>query len=574
MSTDGDAADPIASKNVPRRAAARKASALAVGQVDLSDDEERTGGPFHGSSTPRSLVKVTYGGKRKYKHSPPIPRPVRSRAMSLLESSPKRLQTSSAGRRRDGARDGGGKSLKNGHTVSGSPSSSVENKSVEESDPEIIILEEKPKPSVVIPCRNTVMDGESQSAHVKEGKTRAPANVPKKRPLSRSPSGGSASSLTPMSSPDVPFKPLDFPPPSFPVLAPRLARQFMRVQSQMQPPVISEFKAQPLTQSKSLDNIFTLDSSDSEGESMDEADMGNLVWVSLDLDGILTDSGLGEDTMWWPAKVLIGWLCTCFGTYNVHIHFQVELPKPLMRVSLFGDPPGPKTVDIPKPTASNVRSIEVDGHIRFNENNYHPSKRKSVLLSPRKKRKLDLDVVWRDARNAMVSVHESNDDLAAGSSRYASGSSRGKSDAKGEGKAKADPKGKGKARASDSDMGVGEDAGLGLDLGLDLGFKVERRWRAPSPNPLLEVPGELILARESRTKTQYWPAKILAYVKPTKPSQKPKYKVVFFDSVIKQIEPDWFWTTTDDGFARCNVRPYLLLSSRYIRTYVHAIINR
>ncbi len=230
-----------------------------------------------------------------------------------------------------------------------------------------------------------------------------------------------------------------------------------------------------------------------------------------------------------------------------------------MRVSLFGDPPGPKTVDIPNPSASNVRSIEVDGHIRFSENNYRPSRRKSVRpSSPRKKRKLDLDVVWRDARNAMVSMHQGDDDLPAGSSRYATGSSRRNGDAKGKGKAKADPKVKGKAQASDSDMDVGEDAGCGLDLGLDLDFKVARRWRAPSPNPLLEIPGELILARESRTKTQYWPAKILAYIRPTQPLQKPKYKVVFFDGVIKHIEPDWFWTTTDDEFTTCKVRPYSL----------------
>ncbi|KAI1794726.1 hypothetical protein LXA43DRAFT_996327 [Ganoderma leucocontextum] len=533
MSTDGAAADPIASKSMPRRAAAQKASILAAEQLE-SDDDDRTGAPFREPSTPRSLVKVTYGGKRKYKHSPPKPRP-RSRAMSLVESSPNKLQTSSAGRGRSGARGRSGKSQKNGHTGSGSPSSTVENNSVGESDPEVIIIEDEPKPVVVIPRRNTVTGSGNQSAHVKEAKNHVSAlKVPKKRPLSRSPSSGSASSLTPMSSPDVPFKPVDFPRPSIPVLAPRLARQFMRVQSQMQRPTVSEFKGQPLTQSKSLDNIFTLDSSESENESTDETDMGNLVWVSLNLEGNLADLDTGEDTMWWPAKV--------------------ELPKPLMRVSLFGDPPGPKTVDVPNPSASNVRSVDLNGHIRFNENNYRPSRRKSVQLSPRKKRKMDLDVVWRDARNAMVSVHEGNDDdFPTSSSRYAPGPSRRNGDAKGKGKAKADPKGKGKAKASDSEMDVGEDVGFGLDFGIDLNFKVERRWRAPSPNPLLEIPGELILARESRSKTQYWPAKIIAYIKPTKPSQKPKYKVVFFDSVVKQIEPDWFWTTTDDEFTTCKL---------------------
>ncbi|TBU35579.1 hypothetical protein BD311DRAFT_860098 [Dichomitus squalens] len=538
MSPDQLASDSVASKIVPRRAAAQKASKLAAEQLD-SDEEDR-GGPFREPSTPKSPVKVTYGGKRKYKRTPTNAHAgssrAHSRSLSLVESSPNRPRATNVGRGRGGGRGRGASGQKHARTRSGSHISSIENESVGKSDPEVIIVEDELKLVVDIPRRNTATGSEDRGAHVNGDKAQASTGKgPKKRPMSHTSSSGSGdfSDLTPVSSPEVPSKPLQLPPTI--TLAPRLARQFLRVQSQMQPATVPEFQPQPLKQSKSLDDIFALDSESSESEDdMDATDVGSLVWVSLDLEGHLADATSKEDTMWWPAKVV--------------------LPKPLMRVSLFGDPPGPHQLDIPSPSASNVRSIELDGHIRFDENDYRPSRRKKVQSSPRKKRKFDLDIAWREARDAMISVYEGNDDeVAPGSSRYASGSSRRTNGTRGKGKAHADPKGKGKAKASDSDMDTGEGFGLGLDFGVDLDSKAERQWRAPSPNPLLEIPGELILARESRAKRQYWPAKILAYVRPTRPSQKPKYKVVFFDGIVKQIEPDLFCTTTDDEFATCNM---------------------
>lgn len=210
-----------------------------------------------------------------------------------------------------------------------------------------------------------------------------------------------------------------------------------------------------------------------------------------------------------------------------------------MRLTLYGHPPGmdgDRRLSIPNPSPSNVRSMMLDGHIRFNDSNYRTPSRDSVHSSPRKKPKLDLDAAWREARGLMAKADEDGDEaLLATTSQYADACSVTQD------KYKRNGKGKGKAISSDFD-----------EWNLNWA-RPERRWRAPSANPLLEIPGELVLAKEGKTRTQYWPAKLLSYVKPTKPTQKPKYEVRYFDGTVKEIEPDWFWTTTDDEFATCNV---------------------
>ena len=213
-----------------------------------------------------------------------------------------------------------------------------------------------------------------------------------------------------------------------------------------------------------------------------------------------------------------------------------------MRVLLLGDPPGQggqRRLSISTPSASNVRSMKLDGRLRFIETNYRPLRDDTTRASPRKKRKLDIETTWQEARDLMVKMDEDSDDDLATSTRY--GTKLSALNKKGE---TAQTKGKGKATGSDLDD----------DFHFDLGpAQTQRRWRAPSANPLLEIPGELLLAKEGKTRTQYWPAKLLEYIKPLKPSQKPKYKVIFFDGTVSQLEADWFWTTSDEEFATCKV---------------------
>ena len=119
-----------------------------------------------------------------------------------------------------------------------------------------------------------------------------------------------------------------------------------------------------------------------------------------------------------------------------------------------------------------------------------------------------------------------------------------------EGFAAGDTKGKGRAKPEGSDVEV--EMSL-FDFESTTTSTRERRVRSPSADPLLELPGELVLAKEGKLRTQYWPAKLLEFVKPKRPHNKPKYKVLFFDGTIKHIDTDWFYTTTDDEFTKCTV---------------------
>lgn len=73
---------------------------------------------------------------------------------------------------------------------------------------------------------------------------------------------------------------------------------------------------------------------------------------------------------------------------------------------------------------------------------------------------------------------------------------------------------------------------------------------------MIDVPGELVYSRETRSKTEYWPAKVTGYVPPVKGSRKKKgkYKIIFFDGVEKSVDRDLFFADYESGFSTCKVR--------------------
>ncbi|KAI0362547.1 hypothetical protein OH77DRAFT_1515775 [Trametes cingulata] len=577
--------DKPPSPALPRRAAARKASRLAAEQLESSPipsdgDEPSFGEP----STPRSAVRVTYGGKRKYRHSPIKSSPsahvgqagARPRSRSLIEQSPGRQRNGgpgASGRGRSSSRGrgagGGGRKAQTKGKKPFSMISSGEESSESLSDLESVHAEqderEVAKPSSSRPAAVTTPKKPVAKSAGTNGHGHAPAEEKgsKKRPLSVSSSsdegggrgggggGGddSLSPLSPLSSPEVHTNKSPAVQRPTSILPPRIARQFMRSQSQAEAVVGSSKKTSALKQSKSFDQLFVLDSSSSEDDAFDEFDVGSLVWVSIDPEGNLRDVDEEDaETLWWPAKV--------------------TFPRPCMRVSLFGTPPGHNQsssakgqpeLDVPNPSPSNVRSIAQNGRMRFDEANYRPGgrQRDSVHASPRKKRKLDLDAAWGEARELMLRADEAQGGELARTSGLGTAGKSGKKCGRRkldafpslEGQAR---KGKGKGKARNKGDDSGSDDPSDSDAGLDV-FEPSSTWRAPSVNPLLDIPGELVLAKEGKARTQYWPAKLLDYVKPTRPSQRPKYKVLFFDGTILQIEPDWFWTTADDEFATCKL---------------------
>jgi hypothetical protein len=81
----------------------------------------------------------------------------------------------------------------------------------------------------------------------------------------------------------------------------------------------------------------------------------------------------------------------------------------------------------------------------------------------------------------------------------------------------------------------------------------EDRWSPPPADDSLEIPGELLFARDRQSSAIYWPAKILKYVPPKKRTQEPKYSLEFLDNTVLEIPRKLFFTSEDDGFTTCKV---------------------
>ena len=77
----------------------------------------------------------------------------------------------------------------------------------------------------------------------------------------------------------------------------------------------------------------------------------------------------------------------------------------------------------------------------------------------------------------------------------------------------------------------------------------------PDESPY-EIPGELVLAREKRTFTQYWPAKLMEYIPARRRGEKALYQVLFYDGKVKKLpeDSDMFYNTSHPKFKSCVVR--------------------
>jgi len=95
-------------------------------------------------------------------------------------------------------------------------------------------------------------------------------------------------------------------------------------------------------------------------------------------------------------------------------------------------------------------------------------------------------------------------------------------------------------------------------------------WRPPSPSEFENVIDQHILCRSNRGSTVHWPARVVAYIPPTKSSQKPRFTVDFFDWKTTEVTRDMFFTQYDEdekGFATCEVcfLPFLIGFSRIFK---------
>ncbi|KAG1762634.1 hypothetical protein EDD22DRAFT_778104, partial [Suillus occidentalis] len=82
----------------------------------------------------------------------------------------------------------------------------------------------------------------------------------------------------------------------------------------------------------------------------------------------------------------------------------------------------------------------------------------------------------------------------------------------------------------------------------------ERAWSPPPPDPMLQIPGELVLAQALRTRSnKFWPAQLMSYVPPTKPGGKERYRAKFLDEQEYNLTRDKFWTSEEEGFVKCDL---------------------
>lgn len=204
------------------------------------------------------------------------------------------------------------------------------------------------------------------------------------------------------------------------------------------------------------------------------------------------------------------------------------------------------------------------GKLRFDASNFicSPSLHADdIRRSPRKKQKrddADMVVRWQAAVACMLLENEDeNDGLPNVGLAYSAGSfyafgpkvneTRAKEVVKSKGKGKGRLKQRSPPRSSDSIST----------------FPVlpssPTRQSPPPCDGLLTIPGELVLAREKKNGSLYWPAKLLEYIPPTRATKKMgNYLVVYLDETQKAIPRDWFFTSSEDGFGSCRVGRILL----------------
>ncbi|KAG8858606.1 hypothetical protein FRB91_009574 [Serendipita sp. 411] len=81
-------------------------------------------------------------------------------------------------------------------------------------------------------------------------------------------------------------------------------------------------------------------------------------------------------------------------------------------------------------------------------------------------------------------------------------------------------------------------------------------WRPPSPTEFIGCVGQPVLCKQRPEAKEFWPAKVVDYIPPTKPSMKPRFQVNFFDWKTAIVARDCFYTQYDDdeaSFADCKM---------------------
>ncbi|KAK0463602.1 uncharacterized protein EV420DRAFT_1519089 [Desarmillaria tabescens] len=273
---------------------------------------------------------------------------------------------------------------------------------------------------------------------------------------------------------------------------------------------------------RSLSSVSRLSTSFEMPWSLDG--LGNYVWVLVSSAGSVFQEENEKEYIWWPAKKhrLIGHQLTLIPFGNLNPRFN--------------------RITIEHPCSENVLSLTDSlGRNRFNEPVFSPPSAVDDLEgSPKKKRKTDRDDMrlrWHDALRLMLQAKEEEEDQQDDLPDIAFALSVRSAHAS----APVSPsKRKQQTGYSVSDTDEAEDL---------------ESWEDPGADPELQIPGELVLAREKAdSHLSYWPAKVLEYVPPVSRNQKAgKYKVLYLDGAMRTIPRTWFKCLGDEAFGTCKL---------------------
>lgn len=86
----------------------------------------------------------------------------------------------------------------------------------------------------------------------------------------------------------------------------------------------------------------------------------------------------------------------------------------------------------------------------------------------------------------------------------------------------------------------------------------KEEFRPPSPSLFTEFVGARVLCKGNAHSSSgaYWPARVVEYIPPTKATEKPRFKINFFDWKSAKLPRDCFFTQYDEDevkFADCEV---------------------
>lgn len=89
------------------------------------------------------------------------------------------------------------------------------------------------------------------------------------------------------------------------------------------------------------------------------------------------------------------------------------------------------------------------------------------------------------------------------------------------------------------------------------------RWSPPSPDITMNIPGELVLSKDKKSRNVYWPARVDAFILPKGPGEEAKYRLTFLDNQVIEVTRDMFLIYDQEQFGTCQVRVRLTNSNIY-----------